>query len=47
MVPVSSGAVVYSLGATAVAVGLVVALHVVEPEFDPFWLAASSRRPHV
>jgi hypothetical protein len=37
MVSVTTGAAVYSLGATALAVGLVVALHVVEPEFDPSW----------
>jgi hypothetical protein len=37
MVSVSTGAAVYALGATAVAVGLVVALHVVEPQFDPSW----------
>jgi Protein of unknown function (DUF998) len=30
-------AAVYSLGATALAVGLVVLLHVLEPEFDPSW----------
>jgi Protein of unknown function (DUF998) len=37
MVSVSTGAAVYSLAATAVAVGLVVVLHVVESEFDPSW----------
>jgi Protein of unknown function (DUF998) len=30
-------AAVYSLGAIALAVGLVVLLHVLEPEFDPSW----------
>jgi hypothetical protein len=37
MMSVSAGAAIYSLAAVAVAVGLVVALHVVEPEFDPSW----------
>lgn len=34
---VSTVAAVYSLGATALAVGLVVLLHRLEPEFDPTW----------
>jgi Protein of unknown function (DUF998) len=37
VVSVSTVAAVYSLGATALAVGLVVLLHFLEPEFDPSW----------
>jgi hypothetical protein len=34
---VSTVAAVYALGATALAVGLMVSLHFLEPEFDPSW----------
>ena len=37
MTSVSTGAAIYSLTAAALAVGLVVTLHAVEPEFDPSW----------
>jgi hypothetical protein len=37
MASVSTIAAVYSLGATALAVGLIVLLHFLEPEFDPSW----------
>ena len=37
MMSVSAGTAIYSLAAVVVAVSLVVALHVVEPEFDPSW----------
>lgn len=37
MASVSTVAAVYSLGPTALAVGLMVLLHVLEPEFDPSW----------
>jgi hypothetical protein len=37
MASVSTFAAVYSLGAAALAVGLTVLLHVLEPEFDPSW----------
>lgn len=37
MASVSSVAVVYALGATALAVVLMVLLHVLEPGFDPSW----------
>ncbi len=41
MVSISSVAAVYALGALALAVGLVVQLHVLEPEFDPAWRTMS------
>ena len=37
MTSVSTAAAVYSLGAIALSVGLVVVLHLLEPEFDPSW----------
>lgn len=37
MASVSTVAAVYSLGAIALSVGLVVLLHLLEPEFDPSW----------
>src|SRR5262245_51746924 len=37
MATFSTDAAVYSLGATALAIGLVVLLHWLEPEFDPAW----------
>jgi hypothetical protein len=37
MTSVSTVAAVYALGAVALAVALVVALHFLEPEFDPSW----------
>lgn len=37
MASVSIAAAVYSLGAVALSVGLVVLLHLLEPEFDPSW----------
>ena len=37
MASVSTVATVYSLGASTLAVGLIVLLHVLEPEFDPSW----------
>jgi Protein of unknown function (DUF998) len=37
MASVTTVAAVYSLGATALAVGLMVLLHFLEPEFDPSW----------
>ncbi|MGO8951296.1 MAG: DUF998 domain-containing protein [Ktedonobacterales bacterium] len=37
MASLTTVAAVYSLGATALAVGLMVLLHFLEPEFDPSW----------
>ena len=37
MASVTTVAAVYSLGASALSVGLIVSLHFLEPEFDPSW----------
>ena len=41
MASISTVAAVYSLAATALAVGLMALLHVLEPEFDPSWRTLS------